>query len=239
MYLSHGSAWIPRVTPTSALNDTFCCTISNAREALRLQLGPLEALLEPAPPVAVQLELDRQQPRDRGLLHSNHAVQSSSPAGPGLPGSRTARQTAMRDRPRATTIRRPGTDVPAYADRLQTLEQARWKQLLDVQAPYRWNIRRLGLGRTLDVGCGLGRNLAHLGGAGRRRRPQPDVGRGGPGARPAGLHRRGVPGRPAGPPGLVRQPARRARRRAHVRGRRGRAAADLPAAGPRRAARSC
>lgn len=61
---------------------------------------------------------------------------------------------------------RPGTDAPDYAARLQTLEQARWKQWLDVQAPYRWNIRRLGLGRTLDVGCGLGRNLAHLGGPG-------------------------------------------------------------------------
>lgn len=61
---------------------------------------------------------------------------------------------------------RPGTDAPEYAARLQALEQARWKQWLDVQAPYRWNIRRLGLGRTLDVGCGLGRNLAHLGGDG-------------------------------------------------------------------------
>jgi 2-polyprenyl-3-methyl-5-hydroxy-6-metoxy-1,4-benzoquinol methylase len=38
--------------------------------------------------------------------------------------------------------------------------------MLNVQAPYRWNIRRLGLGRTLDVGCGLGRNLAHLDGFG-------------------------------------------------------------------------
>lgn len=35
--------------------------------------------------------------------------------------------------------------------------------MIDVQAPYRWNLRRLGLGRVLDVGCGLGRNLAHLG----------------------------------------------------------------------------
>jgi 2-polyprenyl-3-methyl-5-hydroxy-6-metoxy-1,4-benzoquinol methylase len=61
---------------------------------------------------------------------------------------------------------RLGTDSPDYATRLQTLEQARWKRLLDVQAPYRWNIRRLRLGRTLDVGCGLGRNLAHLGGHG-------------------------------------------------------------------------
>jgi SAM-dependent methyltransferase len=64
-------------------------------------------------------------------------------------------------------------DVPSgdtrgvdYTNRLQRKEQARWKQVLDVQAPYRWNIRRLGLGHTLDVGCGLGRNLRHLGGDG-------------------------------------------------------------------------
>lgn len=49
-----------------------------------------------------------------------------------------------------------------YTDRLAVLTDARWKQLLGVQAPYRWNIRRLHLGRTLDVGCGIGRNLAHL-----------------------------------------------------------------------------
>jgi 2-polyprenyl-3-methyl-5-hydroxy-6-metoxy-1,4-benzoquinol methylase len=76
-----------------------------------------------------------------------------------------ARATRRRDR-LSSVSDTPGTDVPAYADRLQTLERARWKQLLDVQAPYRWNIRRLGLGRTLDIGCGLGRNLAHLGGQG-------------------------------------------------------------------------
>jgi len=27
---------------------------------------------------------------------------------------------------------------------------------------YRWNLKRLGLGRTLDVGCGIGRNLGNL-----------------------------------------------------------------------------
>jgi len=49
-----------------------------------------------------------------------------------------------------------------YADRLERLASAPWKRWLDVQAPYRWNLRRLRLGRTLDVGCGIGRNLAHL-----------------------------------------------------------------------------
>lgn len=60
----------------------------------------------------------------------------------------------------------PATAGADYADRLRRLETARWKRVLDVQAPYRWNIRRLHLGRTLDVGCGIGRNLAHLGGNG-------------------------------------------------------------------------
>lgn len=54
------------------------------------------------------------------------------------------------------------TTSEAYARRLQVREGARWKQLLDVQRPYRWNLRRLRLGRTLDVGCGIGRNLATL-----------------------------------------------------------------------------
>jgi SAM-dependent methyltransferase len=49
-----------------------------------------------------------------------------------------------------------------YAERLVRLRSVWWKQLIDVQAPYRWNIRRLKPGRTLDVGCGIGRNLQHL-----------------------------------------------------------------------------
>ena len=64
------------------------------------------------------------------------------------------------------------TDPPAttegvdYTQRLQRKSGAGWKKLLNVQAPYRWNIRRLKLGYTLDVGCGIGRNLGHLDGNG-------------------------------------------------------------------------
>lgn len=49
-----------------------------------------------------------------------------------------------------------------YAERLQAKAQTPWKRLLPVQAPYRWNLRRQHLGRTLDVGCGIGRNLEIL-----------------------------------------------------------------------------
>jgi len=49
-----------------------------------------------------------------------------------------------------------------YAERLNRLQNKRWKKLLNVQAPYRANIRRMRLGRTLDVGCGNGRNLSYL-----------------------------------------------------------------------------
>lgn len=54
------------------------------------------------------------------------------------------------------------TARPEYAERLHKLEGARWKQILHVQAPYRWNLRRLQLGQTLDVGCGVGRSLQSL-----------------------------------------------------------------------------
>jgi 2-polyprenyl-3-methyl-5-hydroxy-6-metoxy-1,4-benzoquinol methylase len=59
-----------------------------------------------------------------------------------------------------------GTDGIEYTERLDRMGNARWKRALNAQAPYRWNMRRLHLGETLDVGCGLGRNLQHLEGHG-------------------------------------------------------------------------
>jgi 2-polyprenyl-3-methyl-5-hydroxy-6-metoxy-1,4-benzoquinol methylase len=58
------------------------------------------------------------------------------------------------------------TADPGYARRLDALEHRRLARWFDVQAPYRWNIRRIDPGFVLDVGCGLGRNLAHLDGHG-------------------------------------------------------------------------
>jgi len=60
----------------------------------------------------------------------------------------------------------PDTRDAEYTRRLSSLEGAAWKRWLNVQAPYRWNLRRLQLGFTLDIGCGIGRNLVNLGGHG-------------------------------------------------------------------------
>lgn len=54
------------------------------------------------------------------------------------------------------------TEGEDYARRLASVQRVWWKRLLPVQAPYQWNLRRQRLGRTLDVGCGIGRNLATL-----------------------------------------------------------------------------
>ncbi len=58
------------------------------------------------------------------------------------------------------------TEDCEYSARLLTKESVWWKIMLDVQAPYRWNLKRLQPGFTLDIGCGLGRNLLHLNGNG-------------------------------------------------------------------------
>ena len=49
-----------------------------------------------------------------------------------------------------------------YTRRLIRVQTSGWKRFVDVQAPYRWNLRRLHLGLTLEIGCGIGRNLLHL-----------------------------------------------------------------------------
>ena len=54
------------------------------------------------------------------------------------------------------------TDSPDYAERLRGKQTLWWKRMLHVQAPYHWNLRRQHLGRTLDLGCGIGRNLGVL-----------------------------------------------------------------------------
>lgn len=74
--------------------------------------------------------------------------------------------TCLCETPWVSSAHEPATAGHDYAARLQRLSGQRWKQRLDVQLPYRWNIRRLNLGRTLDLGCGIGRNLAHLDGNG-------------------------------------------------------------------------
>ena len=54
------------------------------------------------------------------------------------------------------------TRSDAYAARLERLSAAGWRRWLDVRGPSRRHLRRLSLGRTLDLGCGIGRHLLHL-----------------------------------------------------------------------------
>jgi SAM-dependent methyltransferase len=58
------------------------------------------------------------------------------------------------------------TKESGYTDILRKKQLVWWKRLLDVQAPYRWNLQKLNPGYTLDIGCGIGRNLMYLHGRG-------------------------------------------------------------------------
>jgi SAM-dependent methyltransferase len=60
-------------------------------------------------------------------------------------------------------LKNPGTETEGYTQRLVGLQTIWWKDLLQVQLPYKWNIRRVLQGTVLEVGCGIGRNLLHLG----------------------------------------------------------------------------
>ncbi|HEX8978941.1 MAG TPA: class I SAM-dependent methyltransferase [Parasulfuritortus sp.] len=60
-------------------------------------------------------------------------------------------------------MREEDTRSEAYLRQLLRNDAVFWKRALHVQAPYLWNIRRFQLGRTLDIGCGIGRNLRELG----------------------------------------------------------------------------
>jgi SAM-dependent methyltransferase len=53
-----------------------------------------------------------------------------------------------------------------YALRLIRMQRVGWKRWLRAFDPYRWDLRRLKPGFTLEVGCGIGRNLRHLNGHG-------------------------------------------------------------------------
>jgi 2-polyprenyl-3-methyl-5-hydroxy-6-metoxy-1,4-benzoquinol methylase len=53
-----------------------------------------------------------------------------------------------------------------YANRLIRLQTPRWKRWLGFQRLHAWHLRRLAPGLTLDLGCGIGRNLLHVRGVG-------------------------------------------------------------------------
>jgi len=55
----------------------------------------------------------------------------------------------------------PGSQAE-YAERLAKLQGAKWKRLLDVQAPYRRIITKYCPGKVLEIGSGIGRNLRNL-----------------------------------------------------------------------------
>lgn len=53
------------------------------------------------------------------------------------------------------------TNQPDYCQRLLGTDKL-WKQILNVQYPYKRALKKMDLGKTIDIGCGVGRVLAWL-----------------------------------------------------------------------------
>lgn len=51
------------------------------------------------------------------------------------------------------------TENQEYSFKLIHQQKKWWKKILPVQAPYHWNLRRCIQGKTLEIGCGIGRLL--------------------------------------------------------------------------------
>ncbi len=59
MYLSHGSAWIPRVVPAASLNEIFCCTGPKSGIPAAIIFSRCQFSLNHAAVVAVDGQLPR------------------------------------------------------------------------------------------------------------------------------------------------------------------------------------
>jgi 2-polyprenyl-3-methyl-5-hydroxy-6-metoxy-1,4-benzoquinol methylase len=57
------------------------------------------------------------------------------------------------------------TNSEFYHEELLNNTEKFWKKLIPVQVPYKLSLKHLKPGRTLEIGCGLGRNLKVLGGS--------------------------------------------------------------------------
>jgi 2-polyprenyl-3-methyl-5-hydroxy-6-metoxy-1,4-benzoquinol methylase len=54
------------------------------------------------------------------------------------------------------------TTDAGYTRYLLASQDIWWKRILDIQRPYRMHLQALKLGKTIDIGCGVGRNLRNL-----------------------------------------------------------------------------
>jgi len=95
--------------------------------------------------------------RIHALLHATASCRS----GRGYVGRELTRFALKRSTSDMSRSAHNDTRDAAYAHRLKGSTRS-WRRVFRVQAPCEWNLRRYRLGRTLDVGCGIGRNLRTL-----------------------------------------------------------------------------